>query len=86
MSFIDCGSSGFGSFKEDEFENIPEWKSWTTDNTATDCFNKDGHFAYGIYMQAVNILFSGASRYLSSLILSAFLYYITQLLHLHQLL
>ncbi|KAJ4959999.1 hypothetical protein NE237_019909 [Protea cynaroides] len=48
-AFIDCGDG------EENFKLDAEWPKWRYNANATDCFSKDGHFNYGIYIQAINL-------------------------------
>lgn len=62
--FLDCGHGD--NFAK--FETKPAWKEWKENVNATACFSKDG-FAYGIYVQAVNLttVHSPFTRYVYSL-------------------
>ncbi|KAF9624711.1 hypothetical protein IFM89_013249 [Coptis chinensis] len=61
----DCGYSK----TPDDFNKILVRKDWKDNKTAIDCFEKDGHFSYGIYQQAVKIttIPSIVTRYIYSL-------------------
>ncbi|OVA18796.1 Ion transport domain [Macleaya cordata] len=63
--FIDCGDSA----NMNNFESDPNWKIWRDNANASDCFNIDGQFTYGIYQQAVKIttVRSNLVRYIYSL-------------------
>ncbi|PIA63941.1 hypothetical protein AQUCO_00201333v1 [Aquilegia coerulea] len=63
--FIDCGRE----VNAEKFMQFPDWKDWPNNENATRCFDKDGHFTYGIYEQAVNITtkHSVVTRYIYSL-------------------
>lgn len=62
-SLIDCGR---GISIEQIDQNR---KNWSNDLYSNDCFNKDGHFQYGIYQQAVLLTTNNSivKRYIYSL-------------------
>ncbi|KAL5721720.1 hypothetical protein ACHQM5_005328 [Ranunculus cassubicifolius] len=69
MSLLNCGSIGYEKYKLMDFNQSTEWNLWKASENVADCFNKDGHFAYGIYVDAVNITtrHSFITRYVYSL-------------------
>eukprot|EP00268_Persea_americana_P019348 TRINITY_DN19916_c0_g1_i1.p1 TRINITY_DN19916_c0_g1~~TRINITY_DN19916_c0_g1_i1.p1 ORF type:complete len:782 (+),score=97.16 TRINITY_DN19916_c0_g1_i1:523-2868(+) len=62
--YIDCGHGQI-----DEYMSKSDWKNWTSNSKAVECFHKDGPFQYGIYEQAVLIStkHSIVTRYIYSL-------------------
>ncbi|KAL5721721.1 hypothetical protein ACHQM5_005329 [Ranunculus cassubicifolius] len=67
--FIDCGPIAYEKHKLTKFNESGEWDLWKNDERTIDCFNKNGRFSYGIYMQAVNITTKSSfiTRYIYSL-------------------
>lgn len=62
--YIDCGHGQI-----DEYMSKSDWKNWTSNSKAVECFHKDGPFPYGIYEQAVllSTKHSIVTRYIYSL-------------------
>ncbi|KAH9724712.1 putative cyclic nucleotide-gated ion channel 20 [Citrus sinensis] len=62
--FLDCGHGNGGA----EYSQDQTWKSWSGNQQASDCFEKD-KFSYGIYEQAVKLTTENSiiTRYVYSL-------------------